>query len=88
MFRHQHGAAQPSQAPVDSNLVSAATIVLDARTEEANKSQADAMLASLQAGERHQPLAENNQLLPKQETNTPTPEVNHTPEEPVDDLEF
>ena len=88
MFRHQHGAAKPSQTPVDSNLVSAATIVLDARTEEANKSQADAMLASLQAGERHQPLAENDQLLPKQETNTPLPEVNNTPDEPMDDLEF
>ena len=88
MFRHQHGASQPSQAPVDTNLVSAATIVLDARTEEANKSQADAMLAALETGERHQPLAENDQLLPKQETNTPLPDVNHTPDEPVDDLEF
>ena len=88
MFRHQYGASQPSQAPVDTNLVSAATIVLDARTDEANKSQANAMHASLQVDERHQLLAENDQLLPKQETNSPPSEENNTPDEPVDDLEF
>ena len=88
MFRHQHGAPEPSRTPVDTNLVSAATVVLDARTEEAKKSQADSLLESIESGDRHQPLDANRELMPVKEENVPLPSSNNEPNEPIDDLEF
>ncbi len=88
MFRQQHGAPQPTPAPVDTNLVSAATVVLDARTQEAKKAQADALLDAVQDGERHQRPLENEFLQPRSEPNVPLPESTANPTDSVDDLEF
>ena len=88
MFRHQHGAPEPSRTPVDTNLVSAATVVLDARTEEAKKSQADSLLESIESGDRHQPLDANREIMTVKEENVPLPSSNNEPNEPMDDLEF
>ena len=88
MFRHQHGASQPSQPPVDSNLVSAATVVLDARTEEVSKEKANSLLDSLPEGPQPRPLLANQQLAKMDGTRVPLPESASKANEPVDDLEF
>ena len=48
MFRHAHGQPSQPQSPVDNALVSAATLVLDKRTEDFGKAKADDLLSSLQ----------------------------------------
>ena len=56
MFRHTHGAATIAPSPVEKELVGAASIVLDKRTEEKNRSMADDLLASLQSGQISKPM--------------------------------
>ena len=88
MFRHQHGASEPSRPPVDSQLVSAATVVLDVRTQEAKKKQADDLLESIQAGQKHQPPVTTQPTPGPSQADVPLPSARDTSNEPVDDLEF
>ena len=88
MFRHEHGSASPSQSPVDASLVGAATLVLDRRTEDAMKSKADNILASIQEQGVAAPL--HNQHLVEQ---VQEPQLKHSDKAqlntpPDDDLEF
>lgn len=89
MFRHTHGQPAQAQTPVEPALVNAATIVLDQRTEEKNKTQADQMLASLQRNEIASPLPSLEPLPPKENEPLPgQPLEKPTPAPPTDDLEF
>lgn len=88
MFRHQHGSAEVAQPKVDSGLVSAATLVLDQRTEDANKNEANEMLADLQLTESVEQLAANQTLLEPTTPSVPLPSNDEVHPSPVDDLEF
>lgn len=91
MFRHTHGQAEQPQVPVDGALVTAATVVLDKRTEEFGKAKADALLSSVQAlsstspppqvGEPPSTSASPALRLPENGTSSATVPIN-------DDLEF
>ena len=87
MFRHQHGSAEAPQPQVESALISAASIVLDKRTEEAKKSKADAVLADLQSSGASAPLSANETLVQPTSSSVPLPPGADVPP-PVDDLEF
>ena len=88
MFRHQHGSAEAPQPQVDSGLVSAASIVLDKRTEEARKSKADAMLSDLQSTGGPAPLSANETLIAPSSSSVPLPSNEGAHPPAVDDLEF
>ena len=88
MFRHQHGSAEAPQPQVDSGLISAASIVLDKRTEEAKKIKADAMLADLQSTEASAPLSANETLVASTLSSVPLPPNEDVHPPAVDDLEF
>ena len=88
MFRHQHGSAEAPQPQVDSGLISAASIVLDKRTEEAKKIKADAMLADLQSTEASAPLSANETLVASTSSSVPLPPNEDVHPPAVDDLEF
>jgi len=55
-FRRQHGHTAPSQAPVNTALVSAAQLVLEKRTDERELKRADDLLSSLNRGETASPM--------------------------------
>jgi hypothetical protein len=88
MFRHRHGVPEQGRTPVDAALVSAATVVLDVRTEEAKKKQADALLETVESGGQHQPLAAIDNISAGKTEKVPLPVSNVKPKEPLDDLEF
>jgi hypothetical protein len=94
MFRHAHGLPAQAQSPVEPGLVNAATIVLDQRTEERNKAQADDMLAALQRNEiaSSPALLEPEQAAPPMTTTESTATEGTADAAPrpsrVDDLEF
>ena len=88
MFRHQHGSAEAPQPQVDSGLISAASIVLDKRTEEARKSKADAMLSDLQSTGGSAPLSANETLVAPSPSSVPLPSNEGAHPPAVDDLEF
>ena len=69
-FRRQHGHTAPSQAPVNTALVSAAQLVLEKRTDERELQRADDLLRSLNRGETARPMMD----LPL--TATPPPASN------------
>lgn len=88
MFRHEHGTPSVPSTPVNPNLVDAATVVLDQRTEDINKIKADDALTSLGQKSVEPSLA---QPLPQQEAaSVPLPTLNEEPSvgESIDDLEF
>ena len=104
MFRHQHGAPETARAVVEPGLVSAASLVLDRGTEEANKNKANEMLSTLQSEGVSAPLP-SNQALTKQPAPSTQSRPSHVPNQrsvssvplpsnedvnqpPVDDLEF
>jgi hypothetical protein len=88
MFRHQHGSSQAPQPHVEKGLVSAASIVLDQRTEEANKNKANEMLADLQTAGPSAPLAANQALVEPPSSSVPLPTNSEVHPPAVDDLEF
>ena len=91
MFRHAHGQASQPQSPVDDALVSAATLVLDKRTEDISKAKANDVLLSLQnqgvilsptSASEPVPTTVLSDVQPLQEKMTPSNQ------QPEDDLEF
>lgn len=88
MFRHQHGSSQPPQPHVEKGLVSAASIVLDQRTEDANKNKANETLADLQTAGPSAPLAANQALVEPSSSSVPLPTNREVHPPVVDDLEF
>ncbi|MEL0267273.1 MAG: hypothetical protein VW945_07235, partial [Candidatus Poseidoniales archaeon] len=88
MFRHQHGSAEAPQPQIDSGLISAASIVLDQRTQEANKNKANEMLADLQPAGPSAPLAANQALVEPSSSSVPLPTNSEVHPPAVDDLEF
>ncbi|RJU91391.1 MAG: hypothetical protein DWC07_00915 [Candidatus Poseidoniales archaeon] len=55
-FRQQHGHAAVQQTPVNPQLVNAAQLVLEKRTEERELQRADDLLNALQAGQIASPM--------------------------------
>ena len=88
MFRHQHGVPETARPAIDSQLVSAASLVLDQRTEEVNKNEGDQLPGSLQSEGVSVPLPANPALA--QEPASPAPPLSNdgANNSPVDDLEF
>jgi len=68
-FRRQHGHTTPSQEPVNTDLVSAAQLVLEKRTDERELQRADDLLQSLNRGETASPMMD----LPPPTTAPPSP---------------
>jgi len=88
MFRHQHGSPEPSQTPVDSRLVSAATVVLDAGTKEAEKRITSTQPAPVQTGDVTPSLAESASGSTEHHEQVSLPSSDNVGKVPVDDLEF
>ena len=90
MFRHEHGEPSAPQAPVDSALVGAASVVLDQRTEDISKAKADDLLASIQAEGIAQPntVAQFKPQPSSERPQEPTAQPKPTKAVPEDDLEF
>ena len=88
MFRHQHGVPETPRPAIDSQLVSAASLVLDQRTEEANKNKADQLLGNLQSQGASVPLPANQALAQQPASPAPPLSDDGANSPPVDDLEF
>ena len=88
MFRHQHGVPETPRPAIDSQLVSAASLVLDQRTEEANKNKADQLLGNLQSQGASVPLPANQALAQQPASTAPPLSSDGAKSPPVDDLEF
>ena len=87
MFRHEHGQPAAPKAPVDERLVSAATLVLDQRTEDISKTKADDLLASITAESTTSSTPTHVQQASSVPLPPPEPDKAESVE-PVDDLEF
>ena len=88
MFRHQHGVPETARPAIDSQLVTAASLILDQRTEEANRNKADQLLGSLQSEGPSVPFPAN-QALAQEPASPAPPSSNDGVNSPaVDDLEF
>ena len=87
MFRHEHGQPAAPKAPVDERLVSAATLVLDQRTEDISKTKADDLLASITAESTTPSTPTHVQQASSVPLPPPEPDKAESVE-PVDDLEF
>ena len=79
---------ETARPAIDSQLVSAASLVLDQRTEEVNKNEGDQLPGSLQSEGVSVPLPANPAL--SQEPASPAPPLSNdgANNSPVDDLEF
>ena len=79
-FRRQHGHTTPSQAPVDTALVSAAQLVLEKRTDERELQRADDLLRSLNRGETATPMMDlPPPASPPPASNPPAPATSLSP---------
>ena len=65
VFRQQAGTSNPAAPPVDERLREAATLVLDARTTQANLEKADALLGDIQTKGTALPHPLNQKLEPQ-----------------------
>ena len=65
VFRQQAGTSNPAAPPVDERLREAATLVLDARTTQANLEKADALLGEIQTKGTALPHPLNQKLEPQ-----------------------
>jgi len=88
MFRHQHGSPEPSQTPVDSRLVSAATVVLDAGIKEAEKRITSTQPAPVQTGDVAPSLDRSASGSTEHHEQVSLPSSDNVGKVPVDDLEF
>jgi hypothetical protein len=86
MFRQSNGQASVAQAPVDTTLVAAATLVLDQRTKEASASKPSQHRTAAPPETRASPQQDRVELPPK---TTPVETKINLPNLPEDDdLEF
>ena len=88
MFRHQHGVSETARPAIDPQLVSAATLVLDQRTEDATSNKADQLLGSLQSEGPSVPFPANQALAKEPASPAPPLSNDGANSPPVDDLEF
>ena len=79
---------ETARPAIDSQLVSAASLVLDRRTEEANKNKADQLLGNLQSQGASVPLPANQALAQQPASTAPPLSSDGAKSPPVDDLEF
>ncbi len=91
MFRHEHGLPHQAIAPVEAELVNAATLVLDRRTEDLSKAKADDILAAIKPPPVQIPespsIAKTN-IPPMPESVENSTVADARGQRPQDDLEF